>query len=440
MATTTRPALNIPVEESKAQRIQRQQARFRDRGGTFVPSGKNPLADILLARAVTGESPSKAKSLHSKTERVPPTVSPVPRPAAVSPGRNSSIASHPKGSGSRLERPFSENHKSVAESSKAADRVTESVPKKKASKRRKITHPEEADENENEESKPPRKRKARPKKSAQGNATTSKRKARTAAMPVIKEDIVESEDDQTLIEAPRKVDGRGKKRKPVVTEDAHDTGDDDHSSTRKQASRSQKVREKSSRSKRALENTSKESEDDELEVIRESRTKKRRPPDDDAREKKSEKVPRPTDSREADIEVKKPKKGKTAVRHQEDIAEQPVVKKPSKKRVTKVDNVVGGELDDDVPRPRKRKKAIPHQENQDDRPPKVEEVEPKLRSLPSSKLKENTTRAPSTDPKVKPTSRKPSKGPPPDLLERIRAIANNHRPVDDEPDPLDCLS
>ncbi|KAG2131655.1 hypothetical protein DEU56DRAFT_453713 [Suillus clintonianus] len=52
--------LPVTVEESKAQRLQRQQARFRDRGGAFIPSENNPLKDILLARTVSGESPSKA--------------------------------------------------------------------------------------------------------------------------------------------------------------------------------------------------------------------------------------------------------------------------------------------------------------------------------------------------------------------------------------------
>ncbi|KIK98275.1 hypothetical protein PAXRUDRAFT_702215 [Paxillus rubicundulus Ve08.2h10] len=54
--------LEVTAEESKAQRIQRQQARFRDRGGAFVPSNSNPLIGILLARTVTGESPSKARA------------------------------------------------------------------------------------------------------------------------------------------------------------------------------------------------------------------------------------------------------------------------------------------------------------------------------------------------------------------------------------------
>ncbi|KAG6374135.1 hypothetical protein JVT61DRAFT_4781 [Boletus reticuloceps] len=53
--------LGVSAEESKAQRLKRQQARFRDRGGVFVPSTSNPLVDILLARTVSGDSPSKPR-------------------------------------------------------------------------------------------------------------------------------------------------------------------------------------------------------------------------------------------------------------------------------------------------------------------------------------------------------------------------------------------
>lgn len=250
------------------------------------------------------------------------------------------------------------------------------------------------------------------------------------------------EDDQTLVEAPQKAGSRGKKRKSVVVEDTYDmSGDDRPATTRKRMSRLQKSSEKFPSSRRALESTRKEFEDDEPEVTREPSTSKRRQPDGDTARKKNEKTTRSTSSsRKAgntEIEFKKPPKGKTSVLPQEDDTEQPVVKKRDRRRVPKVESSVSNEFDD-VFRPRKRKKAVPVQENQDDRPLEVEEIESK--PLPSSKLKENTVRAPSTNPKAKPTSRKPSKGPPPDLLERIRTIATNHRPVDDEPDPLDCLS
>ncbi|KII90122.1 hypothetical protein PLICRDRAFT_29231 [Plicaturopsis crispa FD-325 SS-3] len=49
----------LNVEESRAKRLERQQSRFRDRGGIFVPSGKNTLVDVLLARTATGLSPDK---------------------------------------------------------------------------------------------------------------------------------------------------------------------------------------------------------------------------------------------------------------------------------------------------------------------------------------------------------------------------------------------
>ncbi|KAI0354332.1 hypothetical protein OH77DRAFT_1590790 [Trametes cingulata] len=56
------PLLGATVEASREKRIERQQARFRDRGGIFQPSEHNALLDILLARGVNGESPSRANS------------------------------------------------------------------------------------------------------------------------------------------------------------------------------------------------------------------------------------------------------------------------------------------------------------------------------------------------------------------------------------------
>ncbi|KAI0339075.1 hypothetical protein BDW22DRAFT_632205 [Trametopsis cervina] len=51
--------LGESVEESRAKRIEKQNARYRDRGGIFVPADTNPLLDVLLARGVNGESPTK---------------------------------------------------------------------------------------------------------------------------------------------------------------------------------------------------------------------------------------------------------------------------------------------------------------------------------------------------------------------------------------------
>ena len=49
------------VEQSRLLRQQQQQARFRNRGGTFVPSETNPILDLLMTRSVTGESPVKSR-------------------------------------------------------------------------------------------------------------------------------------------------------------------------------------------------------------------------------------------------------------------------------------------------------------------------------------------------------------------------------------------
>ncbi|KIM41729.1 hypothetical protein M413DRAFT_444974 [Hebeloma cylindrosporum] len=55
-------ATPLNVEESRAQRQQRSQARFRDRGGIFVPSNRNLLADILLGKASPLKKPRRSVS------------------------------------------------------------------------------------------------------------------------------------------------------------------------------------------------------------------------------------------------------------------------------------------------------------------------------------------------------------------------------------------
>ncbi|CAL1698144.1 unnamed protein product [Somion occarium] len=49
----------MDVETSRAKRLEKQQSRYRDRGGIFVPAETNPLLEVLLARGPNGESPSK---------------------------------------------------------------------------------------------------------------------------------------------------------------------------------------------------------------------------------------------------------------------------------------------------------------------------------------------------------------------------------------------
>ncbi|KAF8804409.1 hypothetical protein BYT27DRAFT_7193850 [Phlegmacium glaucopus] len=55
-------ATPINVEESRAQRLQRQQARFRDRGGLFVPTNRSTLLDILLGKAPPLKKPRRSAS------------------------------------------------------------------------------------------------------------------------------------------------------------------------------------------------------------------------------------------------------------------------------------------------------------------------------------------------------------------------------------------
>ncbi|KAI0830205.1 hypothetical protein BC628DRAFT_986319 [Trametes gibbosa] len=78
------PLLGDTVEASREKRIERQQARFRDRGGIFKPSERNALLDILLSRGVNGESPSRANSPRRSPSR---SASPVPPAYGVVPSQ-----------------------------------------------------------------------------------------------------------------------------------------------------------------------------------------------------------------------------------------------------------------------------------------------------------------------------------------------------------------
>ncbi|KAJ8469145.1 hypothetical protein ONZ51_g9179 [Trametes cubensis] len=76
------PLLGETVEASREKRLERQQARFRDRGGIFKPSGHNALLDILLARGINGESPSRANSPRRSRSR---SASPSRKHTAIEP-------------------------------------------------------------------------------------------------------------------------------------------------------------------------------------------------------------------------------------------------------------------------------------------------------------------------------------------------------------------
>lgn len=93
---TANPPIPLPVEESRAKRLQRQQARFRDRGGfvlpvvdcewcyrltlfdsIFVPSSRNTLIDILLGRKVPSPQKRRSRSLSCSPVKSKPNGFPV---------------------------------------------------------------------------------------------------------------------------------------------------------------------------------------------------------------------------------------------------------------------------------------------------------------------------------------------------------------------------
>lgn len=49
----------LDIEESRVKRLERVKSKQRDRGGIFKPAETNPLIDILMARDVSGLSPTK---------------------------------------------------------------------------------------------------------------------------------------------------------------------------------------------------------------------------------------------------------------------------------------------------------------------------------------------------------------------------------------------
>ncbi|KAF6750903.1 hypothetical protein DFP72DRAFT_1072057 [Ephemerocybe angulata] len=72
------------VEESRQERLQRQQARIRDRGGIFVPTVRNTLADILCGRREA--SPKKLRRSRSRS------CSPQKPPASPTTGKGKRVS------------------------------------------------------------------------------------------------------------------------------------------------------------------------------------------------------------------------------------------------------------------------------------------------------------------------------------------------------------
>ncbi|KAK2465152.1 hypothetical protein APHAL10511_002844 [Amanita phalloides] len=86
--------LTVGIEESRAQRQQRQQSRFRDRGGIFKPSNRNTLVDILMGRRAPSPKKSTRRSAScspSKGDKNPSKVG-----AGINAIRNDPATSHTK--------------------------------------------------------------------------------------------------------------------------------------------------------------------------------------------------------------------------------------------------------------------------------------------------------------------------------------------------------
>ncbi|KAL4077502.1 hypothetical protein J3A83DRAFT_1603268 [Scleroderma citrinum] len=269
-------------------------------------------------------------------------------------------------------------------------------------------------------------------------------------------EILRSDDEGTLVETPRKSSDQAKKRKQAIVHELDDTDDVDNPSSKKQkfakpTSRPRKASTKQSSGLRAQKTAvARQSEDEEPGIGPKSRasTKTQQVPEIDGAVKKDKKGSKPASGshKAADVNpdpLKPSLKNKAAVHH--DDVEEPQAKRHSKKRPPKPEVIVDNDSDNDPPSPPKRKKVLikePIEDRHNYRPSKAVDADLDT-SKPfswSNKLKENTVRAPTSKPTTKATSRKASSGPPPDVLERIRAIAAHYQPIDDEPDPLDCLS
>lgn len=492
--------LPVTVEESKAQRLQRQQARFRDRGGAFVPSEKNALKDILLARTVSGESPSKVATRspyrHRSSSASP---SKAKRNKAASKAQGSPIKVRASRLKTNIEAPAGllSGNAAAGPSIESGGKVLKAQTKKKAGTttrkgkgKAKATDGNDVSEAETTKVKPAPKRRGRPPKTKPqandldidadpepSNHKTRTSKAKAPDISKVKAKLTEeprSDDEGTLVEAPRPK--THSKRKPVIVtieSDDEDAPMSDNKSATAEPSAIPKTAHKRPSAKDAPLNrapTKQRAENrkehpDEAEPTHASRTWKRskwsevneKPPNSvktktygslivDIPMKKSATNPKrsaPDDDVSGDVKqpLKKPKVTKSqsakslllsnSVAVLKPDADDPAVKKPHS--AMKQDT--------------KRKKERPPESDDEDHMPKKpvskkarfdEEPKPRVH-ISSEKQKENAL--PSRKPRTgKPNSRSKSRGPPKDVLDRIKASATLHRIDDSEPDPLDCLS
>ncbi|KAF8438433.1 hypothetical protein L210DRAFT_980508 [Boletus edulis BED1] len=459
--------LGVSAEESKAQRLKRQQARFRDRGGVFVPSTSNPLVDILLARTVSGDSPSKPRPKDIAGRR-----SSTSRPRQSSPTRKARADAATEKSqavaGSSKSKPASRKRKAkVVEAETDPDpkpapkrrgRPAQSKKKAQDSDAEQLP-PANTNTNTNIKSKPTSKGKGKQRaapSTSDGHPKTKpkpKTKAKAKSNPA-KEviEVFDSDDEQTLVEAPHKVKSNPKRKIPYEDDDETD---DDAPIIRKRAvpcvddskASGTKTATRVKTGKIVDTGNSRKISHDKEEDVAAPPAKKRRA---------------------ANLLPAKPKTAiepEPALRPIRDVSDggklKATGKDKGKGRIEPVRDVVEPVERDDDERPPERvskhKKRKKEEDNHDDQPRKTvkfSDTGPPHSS--SRKLKENQPNkkgecaaksglkdepdAPKLASKP-PIRAKTPKGPPREVLERIKASAVRHfRCVDSEPDELDCLS
>lgn len=491
--------LPVTVEESKAQRLQRQQARFRDRGGAFVPSEKNVLKDILLARTVSGESPSKVAMKSPYRHRSRSTSpSKAKRKKTASKAQGSPINDKVSRSKVNTEAPAGlvSRNAAAGPSTESGGKISKVKTKKKAGPttrkvkdKVKATDGNDVSEAETTKVKPASNRRGRPPKTkSQANdydlhadPESSNRKTRMSKekppdIPKVKTkaEAPRSDDEGTLVEAPRPK--THSKRKPVVVTiepDDEDTPMPDNKpaaaepwAVPKSAHKRPSAKDAPLNRAQAKQRTEiRKEHSDEAELIYASRVpkcSKRTEVDEESPDLVKTKV---YGSLTVDIPMKRSTINPKRSAPDDDVSgdvKQPlkkpkVSKSQSAKSLLLSNSVAVSKSDPEdtaVKKPHsamkqdtKKKKAHPQESDDEDHMPKKpvskkarfdEEPKPGVH-ISSEKHKENalSSRKPRTG---KPNSKSKSRGPPKDVLDRIKASATLHRIDDSEPDPLDCLS
>ncbi|KAG8215159.1 hypothetical protein J3R82DRAFT_8658 [Butyriboletus roseoflavus] len=460
--------LGVSAGDSKAQRLKRLQARFRDRGGAFVPSNLNPLVDILLARAVSGESPSKARPKNVAGRRLSSSkvrqASPTHKTGATTITEESQAVA-----GSSKSKPPASRKRKAKAVEPEADTATKPAPNRrskpaKGKKNAPGSDTEQTPPDTTIKSKSTSKGKGRPRHAAPSTSDGNqkmKTKPQAKAKSNRARDVVEvlvSDDDQTLVDVPHKAKSNPKRNTryedddetdddvPIVRKRAILRVDDSKASNSKTATRvnTERIASTESSRKRTLEDGEEKSQGDKHPK---TEARKRLVLHDEGEDDNDVTSPPAKKGKVASSTSAKPQNAAELTPHTIK-EEKPKVtgKRKGKSRAEHQDIVKPVNKDDDerpperASKPKKRKK----EDNYDDRPRKVvkfSDTGHKHKSEAKSSVKDEPN-----GPRLKlaieaPSRTKTLKGPPREVLERIKASAVRHlRCADSEPDELDCLS